>query len=231
MNMKASGMRRVLSVLLSVLLLTCTMAITVAAEANGMASGAEGEGFMKDWMWLILVNVVVGALSIVVLSLTHARSNSEAVETVEEEIPVEEDDMTASEAPLFIPLGEEIPEEEIIPEVIETLDEVSADVVDELMEDKLAETLLEETEELGGSGKMGVINIGVISPVYQANDVVTLADLQAKGLVSANLGRLKVLASGTLDKPLTIKAEAFSFQAIKMITLTGGHAVHLKTEK
>ena len=230
MNMKASGMRRVLSVLLSVLLLTCTMAITVAAEANGMASGAEGEGFMKDWMWLILVNVVVGALSVVVLSLTHAHSKSEAVETVEEEIPVEEDDKIATEAPLFIPLGEEIPEEEI-PEAIETLDEVSADVVDELMEDKLAETLLEETEEWGGTGKMGVINIGVISPVYQANDVVTLADLREKGLVSANIGRLKVLASGTLDKPLTIKAEAFSFQAIKMITLTGGHAVHLKTEK
>ena len=228
MNMKASGMRRVLLVLLSALLLTCTMAITVAAKENGMASGAEG--FMKDWMWLILVNVVVIAISVVVLSLNHARANSEAVETVEEEIPAGADDKIVTGAPLFIPLGEEIPEEDI-PEVIETLDEVSADVVDELMADKLAETLLEETEELGGTGKMGVINIGVISPVYQADDVVTLADLQAKGLVSANIGRLKVLASGTLDKPLTIKAEAFSFQAIKMITLTGGHAIHLKTEK
>ena len=99
------------------------------------------------------------------------------------------------------------------------------------MTDKLAEALLEETEEMGGTGKLGVINIGVISPAYEAGDVVTLASLQEKGLVDANIGRLKILASGTLDKPLTFKAEAYSFQAIKMITLTGGHAIHLKTEK
>ena len=36
------------------------------------------------------------------------------------------------------------------------------------------------------------------------------------------------MASGKLDKSLTVEADAFSVQAIKMITLTGGHAVRLK---
>lgn len=187
------------------------------------------EGFMKDWMWLILANIVVGAIAATVYILIRRdfASDSKPVE----ETSTTEKDKIAEKASLFIPLGEEMPEEEIIPEEIETLDEVSAETVDELMTDKLAETLLEESEEMGGTGKLGIINIGVISPVYQAGDVVTLASLQEKGLVDANIGRLKVLASGILDKPLTIKAEAFSFQAIKMITLTGGHAIHLKIGK
>ena len=195
---------------------------------NETAPDADEEGFMKDWMWLILANIVVGAIAAVVYFLNRRDYSSEPKPAKEK--PVEEAPV-AQEAPLFIPLGEELPEEDIIPEEIETLDEVSADTVDELMTDQLAETLLEESEEMGGTGKSGIVNIGVISPAYHAGDVVTLANLQEKGLVDANIGRLKVLASGTLDKPLIIKAESFSFQAIKMITLTGGHAVHLKAEK
>ena len=52
--------------------------------------------------------------------------------------------------------------------------------------------------------------------------------LKEKNMVADNLGRLKVLASGSLDKALTVEADAFSVQAIKMITLTGGHAVKLR---
>jgi large subunit ribosomal protein L15 len=77
---------------------------------------------------------------------------------------------------------------------------------------------------------MGIINVGVISAAYQAGETVDLASLQAKGMIDGNIGRLKVLASGTLDKPLTIKADAFSVQAVKMITLTGGQAIELKGE-
>ena len=41
----------------------------------------------------------------------------------------------------------------------------------------------------------------------------------------------EILADGTLDKPLTVVADAFSVQAIKMITLTGGHAVQKKSKR
>ena len=49
-------------------------------------------------------------------------------------------------------------------------------------------------------------------------------------MIDGNIGRLKVFASGILDKPLIIKADAFSVQAVKMITLTGGQAIELKGE-
>ena len=37
-------------------------------------------------------------------------------------------------------------------------------------------------------------------------------------------GRVKVLARGTMTKRLTIIANKFSLQAVKMIVLAGGHA-------
>ena len=96
--------------------------------------------------------------------------------------------------------------------------------------DKAAAAFLVASDEEGGQGKMGIINVGLISSAYQAGETVDLASLQAKGMIDGNVGRLKVLASGTLDKPLIIKADAFSVQAVKMITLTGGQAIELKGE-
>ena len=56
--------------------------------------------------------------------------------------------------------------------------------------------------------------------------MVTLAALKTKGLVPKSAGRVKILAGGDLlTKPLTVKAESFSIQAIKMIELTGGTVV------
>ena len=105
--------------------------------------------------------------------------------------------------------------------------EVSAEDVDGLMSDALAVELLEETQERGGTGKLRGINIGVICTCFAENDVVTPNSLKAKGLIPADVGRVKILASGRISKPLTVKADAFSIQAIKMITLTGGRAVKL----
>jgi ribosomal protein L15 len=39
---------------------------------------------------------------------------------------------------------------------------------------------------------------------------------------------VKILADGTLEKALTIKADSFSIQAIKMIELTGGTPIVLE---
>ena len=178
----------------------------------------------KSWIWIVLVAVVVVAGVVVAIVLIRRKNKTDP-----DPAPKAEPAPVAPSAPLFIPLGEEIPEEEI-PEEVETVEEVAATEVDELMSDKVAEHFLVVSDELGGVGKMGIINVGVISPAYQSGETVTLADLKAKGLIDANIGRLKVLAAGTLDKPLTIKADAFSVQAVKMITLTGGQAIELKNE-
>ena len=52
--------------------------------------------------------------------------------------------------------------------------------------------------------------------------------MKQRGLLQKSFGRVKILANGMLSKPLTVKAENYSVQAIKMIELTGGTAVILK---
>ena len=187
-------------------------------------------GCGNAWIWIVVVIVVAGAGAAAVIILLRRKNNTPApTAPVAEAEPTEP---VAPAAPLFIPLGEEIPEEEvIIPEELELVEEINVEDADALMPDKVAETFLIESDEQGGVGKMGIINVGVISAAYQSGETVDLASLQEKGMIDANIGRLKVLASGTLDKPLTIKADAFSVQAIKMIALTGGQAIHLNGDK
>ena len=83
-------------------------------------------------------------------------------------------------------------------------------------------------ESPAGHGQQGIINIGVLNKNFEANETITLSILKQKGLISRNAGRMKVLADGILEKPLTIKSESYSIQAIKMIELTGGTVVILR---
>ena len=46
-----------------------------------------------------------------------------------------------------------------------------------------------------------------------------------KGLVSKKTTSVKILARGKLDKPLTVIADVYSIQAVKMILLTGGRVI------
>ena len=139
-------------------------------------------------------------------------------EKVEEPAPVVEN--------LFIPIGEEIPDEE--PEEVVHLDHVSVEEVDEIMTDTTAEHVITMSDKVGGTGKLGIINVGTLSGTFQADDLVNLEILKDKEMIDDNIGRLKVLASGSINKPLVVEADAFSIQAIKMITITGGKAVKLK---
>ena len=115
------------------------------------------------------------------------------------------------------------------PVVVETkiVETIVADEADDLMTDSTAMSSVIR-EKGAGHGKQGIINIGVISDSFEPDDVVTLAVLKQKGLIPKSVGRMKVLADGVLNKPLTIKAESYSVQAIKMIELTGGKVVILK---
>lgn len=112
---------------------------------------------------------------------------------------------------------------------------VSAAEVNAILADEIAAVLVEtetqaESEEFSaaGSRKRGIINIDTLSENFAAGEKVTLAELKEKGLISQNTGCVKILARGVLDKPLTVVADDFSLQAVKMILLTGGHAKKLK---
>ena len=114
-------------------------------------------------------------------------------------------------------------------EVIKHYESISVSKADEEMSDERAESSLEEVEVTKcKEGKKEIINIDTLSEHYNNGDEVTLESLIEKGLVSSKAGHIKVLARGELNKKLTVVANDFSIQAIKMIVLVGGHAKKIK---
>ena len=113
---------------------------------------------------------------------------------------------------------------EVMPEIVEHID---AEEADSMISDSLAMKTV-NYERGAGHGRQGIINIGVLDKNFNAHDVITLSVLKEKELISSKVGRMKVLADGTLNKPLTIKSESYSIQTIKMIELTGGTVIILK---
>ncbi len=113
---------------------------------------------------------------------------------------------------------------ETMPEIVGYIDAKEADAI-------ISDSLAMKTANYArgaGHGQQAIINIGVLNDNFNANDVITLALLKQKGLISSKAGRMKVLADGMLNKPLTIKSESYSIQAIKMIELTGGTVIILR---
>ena len=93
---------------------------------------------------------------------------------------------------------------------------------------KFIETEMIAEDDISGIRKENV-NIDAISAVYKDGDTVSLESLIAKKLVAKNVGSVKILACGELDKALTVKANDFSIDAAKMIIVAGGRAVKLKS--
>ncbi len=103
---------------------------------------------------------------------------------------------------------------------------VTAAEVDSIMKDEVAEILIEKAEEVSDKSKVGIVNIDMLSRTFADGETVTLEEVKkrVKGF-DRKVTYLKVLARGVLDKKLTVKADAFSLQAAKMILLTGGKVI------
>ena len=117
------------------------------------------------------------------------------------------------------------------------LDTVSVDEADSLMSDIEAKGVIESvsTAELppavfASHGKKYEVNIDAISEAFDADETVSLDSLKQKGLIPKSARAVKILARGSLNKPLTVIAQDFSTSAVKMITLTGGHAMLVERE-
>ena len=87
------------------------------------------------------------------------------------------------------------------------------------------------TEDIITGRRKGIVNIDTISEAYKDGETVTLQSLIAKKLVAKNIGFVKILARGTLDKALTVKANDFSIDAAKMIVIAGGSVIKLKAQR
>ena len=108
------------------------------------------------------------------------------------------------------------------------VEDIVAEEADEMISDEVALSEVIEEEETGPDGYKTFINIGIINDHFEAGDVVTIDELKAKKLIPQKTMRIKILADGHLRKPLTVKANYYSVQAIKMIELTGGTVIILK---
>ncbi|MBR2343879.1 MAG: uL15 family ribosomal protein [Clostridia bacterium] len=108
----------------------------------------------------------------------------------------------------------------------EAVEPIHTDAVhaDELVTDEEAEASIEHIHTGYHTGKMDTINLDTICENFEDGETVTLEALKEKGLVGATAGRIKVLARGVMTKTLTVIAHRYSLQAVKMITLAGGHA-------
>ena len=153
-------------------------------------------------------------------------------EVIEEEPIVEEEPEVIEEEPIVEQTEEEKEaiREQSRQEVAEKQrEEVSAEEVNDIIADKVAVSLVESKREnaVKPKGKKAIINIDTLSANYERDEIVSLESLKAKKLVDKNIGYVKVLARGTLAKPLTVEAHYFSIEAVKMIILTGGSVIRV----
>ena len=106
-------------------------------------------------------------------------------------------------------------------------DEVTVSEADALFGDDVAKAAIRHVVGEHSGTKKTFINLDTICENFEDGAVVNLAALKEKKLVRADVGRIKILARGTMTKQMTIEADDFSVQAIKMIVLTGGEAVEV----
>lgn len=164
-------------------------------------------------IFMVIASIfAIGTLGYVTVDIVLEIRNKDKPEEEKKEEPVVVADPIVDAAP------------EVMPEFVEHID---AEEADAMISDSLAMKTA-NYESGAGHGQQGIINIGVLDANFNAHDVITLAVLKEKGLMSKKVGRMKVLADGMLNKPLTIKSESYSIQAIKMIELTGGTVIILK---
>ncbi|MDE7084587.1 MAG: uL15 family ribosomal protein [Clostridia bacterium] len=103
---------------------------------------------------------------------------------------------------------------------------VTAYEADSLMRDEVAETLIQSSGGVTDRTKQNIINIDTLSQCFNSGERVTLDEIKKRVKdFDKKTTYIKVLARGTLDKALTVEADNFSLQAVKMIVLTGGVAV------
>ena len=72
--------------------------------------------------------------------------------------------------------------------------------------------------------KYATINLDDLNKYFNDGDIVTPEVLKERGIVKKQLSGIKVLANGTLEKKITVKAQRFSSTAVTKIEAAGGKA-------
>lgn len=112
----------------------------------------------------------------------------------------------------------------------EVLEEVSVAQAEELIADEKAEQYVTESLSYSDKTKKEIVNIDTLARYFKKGEEVTLEKIKKRVPgINKRATYIKVLARGTLDKPLNVEADCFTAAAVKMIVLTGGKAIRKKT--
>ena len=76
-----------------------------------------------------------------------------------------------------------------------------------------------------------IVNIAVLESEFAAGETVALDSLRERGLLNVEHGRLKVLGTGELTKPLNVVAHRLSESARQKIDAAGGKIETLETPR
>ncbi len=116
-------------------------------------------------------------------------------------------------------------EQELVASLVR--EEISIEEAHDALTDEIAVHFVEVEDSHSGKRyqSKAIINIDTLSLHFASGDTVTLEALKEKKLVPAKTDYIKVLAHGKLDKHLTVEAQDYSMDAVKMIILTGGKAI------
>ncbi len=141
---------------------------------------------------------------------------------------------TAEEAPtVFMPVPA------AVSDVVDFVDEardgicirsfVRAEDVNHMMSGEQANALTAVVFRPARAGNnRATVYLDTLSDQFSPYSFVNLAILRKEGIVGEETTHLVIHARGVLRKPLMVEADAFSLEAVKMLSLTGGRAILIR---
>ncbi len=113
-------------------------------------------------------------------------------------------------------------------QIVHTVHEVSVAEANEALEDDTAAVFVEQAVRYADRTKQGIINIDTLAAYFKGGEYVTLDEIRKRIKGYEKVTYIKVLARGKLNEPLTVEADEFSIEAVKMIVLTGGKVLRTR---
>ena len=106
---------------------------------------------------------------------------------------------------------------------INIVKQVNKNEANELISDKKVLEFVLKSERIADTSRKITVNVDTLSKYFNESETVTLSEIKKRvPNVDKKATYYKVLARGSIDKPLTVDADDFSIEAEKMIVLTGG---------
>ncbi len=109
---------------------------------------------------------------------------------------------------------------------------VEAVRADELLSNRMAKNMITNGGIVVTDGNgTAEVSLGIINDNFSYGDFVDINSLKKLNIVSQDVSKLNITSVGVIDKPLKIMANEFDITAVKMISLSGGEAIKVKSRR